>query len=102
MSQNALSLVNSQALVCAGASPKYSATWALISGEVIQSIHLYMQLGWAAFDASIQVSDQPVDPSLGRMVLTWTLLSEPMVFAITCQVVPITEVPDSKACTALV
>src|SRR6478609_4804001 len=102
MSQNALSLVNSQALVCAGASPKYSATWALIAGEVIQSIHLYMQFGWAAFDESIQVSDQPVAPSFGSTVLTWTLLSVPIVFAITCHVVPMTDVPDSKACTSFV
>ena len=54
----------------AGASPKYSATWAFTSGEEIQSIHLYMQLGWAAFDETIQVSDHPVGPSLGSTVLT--------------------------------
>ena len=86
----------------AGASPKYSATCALTSGEVIQSIHLYMQFGCAAFDEIIQVSDQPVEPSFGSTVLTCTLLSAPMVLAITCQVVPITDVPDSNACTSLV
>src|SRR4029079_11821447 len=102
MSQCALSLVSPHAFVCAGASPKYSATWALTSGEVIQSIHLYMQFGCAAFDESIQVSDHPVDPSLGSTVFTCTLLSEPMLMALTCQVVPITDVPDSKACTSLV
>src|SRR3954447_10914403 len=102
MSQKSFSLVNWQALVCAGASPKYSATWALTGGEVIQSIHLYMQLGWAAFDETIQVSDHPVDPSFGSTVLTWTLFSVPIVLAMTCQVVPITDVPDSNACTSLV
>src|SRR6476469_8934958 len=102
MSQKSFWLVWSHAFVCAGASPKYSATWALISGEVIQSIHLYMQLGCAAFEEIIHVSDHPVAPSLGSTVLTWTLLSVPIRFAITCQVVPITDVPDSKACTSLV
>ncbi|MFN8100634.1 MAG: hypothetical protein U0Q20_03370 [Mycobacterium sp.] len=48
------------------------------------------------------MSDQPVEPSLGSTVFTWTLLSAPMVLAITCQVVPITDVPDSNACTCLV
>src|SRR6478672_3658743 len=102
MSQKSFWLVCSHALVCAGASPKYSATWALTSGEVIQSIHLYMQFGCAAFAETIQVSDHPVAPSLGSTVLTWTLLSVPIVLAITCQVVPMTDVPDSNACTSLV
>src|SRR6476660_5094850 len=102
MSQKSFWWVCSHALVCAGASPKYSATCALTSGEVIQSIHLYMQFGCAAFDETIHVSDHPVAPSFGSTVLTCTLLSVPIRFAITCQVVPITEVPDSKACTALV
>src|ERR1700712_3595645 len=102
MSQKSFCAVNAHDLVCAGASPKYSATWALTFGEVIQSIHLYMQLGWAAFAATIQVSDQPVDPSFGSTVLTWTLFSVPMVLAMTCHVVPITEVPDSKPCTSFV
>ena len=68
----------------------------------MKSIHLYMQFGWAAFDETIQVSDHPVAPSFGSTVLTWTLLSVPIRLAITCQVVPITDVPDSKACTSLV
>ena len=102
MSQKSGSTVCSHALALAGASPKNSATWALTSGEEIQSIHLYMQLGWAAFDEIIQVSDHPVEPSLGRTVLTCTLFSAPIVFAMTCQVVPMTEVPDSNACTSFV
>src|SRR6185312_127552 len=102
MSQKSFSVVDSQDFVCPGASPKYSATCALIFGEVIQSIHLYMQFGCAAFEATIHVSDHPVAPSFGSTVLTWTLLSVPIRFAITCQVVPMTDVPDSKACTSLV
>ena len=70
MSQKSASVVCSHALAFAGASPKYSATWAFTSGEEIQSIHLYMQLGWAAFAEIIQVSDQPVAPSFGSTVLT--------------------------------
>src|SRR3954451_9433718 len=101
MSQNDLSDVSSQDFVCAGASPKYSATWAFTLGEVIQSIHLYMQFGCAAFEATIQVSDQPVAPSLGSTVFTCTLFSAPMVLAMTCHVVPMTDVPDSNACTSL-
>src|SRR3954447_8788276 len=102
MSQKSFSVVKSHAFVWAGASPKYSATCALIFGEVIQSIHLYMQLGWAALAATIQVSDHPVAPSFGSTVFTWTLLSVPIVLAITCHVVPITDVPDSNAWTSLV
>ena len=48
-----------------GASPNHSATCALAHGEAIQSIHSFMQLGLAACDDSIQVSDQPVAPSTG-------------------------------------
>ena len=33
------------------------------SGEMIQSIHLYMQFGCSAFDEIIHVSDHPVAPS---------------------------------------
>ena len=32
---------------------------------MIQSIHMYMQLGWAACDEIIHVSDHPVAPSFG-------------------------------------
>src|SRR5215208_6567900 len=71
MSQKSFWEVCSHALVCAGASPKYSATWALTSGEEIQFIHLYMQFGCLAFDEIIQVSDQPVAPSLGFVASTF-------------------------------
>ncbi len=37
--QKFLSLVSAQALALAGASPKYSATWALTFGETIQLSH---------------------------------------------------------------
>src|ERR687885_316567 len=57
-----------------------------------------MQFGCLAFEEIIQVSDQPVAPSFGRTVCTFVLASALMVLAITCQVVPITEVPDSKSC----
>jgi hypothetical protein len=71
-------------------------------GEMIQSIHLYMQFGCLALDEIIQVSDQPVAPSLGTTVSTLALPS------------PVDEVgddlpggadhgrADSKACTSLV
>jgi hypothetical protein len=97
-----LSDVIAHALVCAGASPKYSATCAFAFGETIQFIHLYMQFGCAAWDEIIQVSDQPVAPSFGSTVCTVVFLSLLMTFAITCQVVPTTDVPDSNACTSLV
>src|SRR6478735_6234678 len=102
MSQKSFWLVCSHAFACAGASPKYSATCAFTSGEVIQSIHLYMQFGCLAFDEIIQVSDQPVEPSFGSTVLTFNLPSASIVFAMTCHVVPTVDVPDSKACTSLV
>ena len=54
----------------AGASPKYSATCAWTCGVAIQAIHLYMQFGCLAFDASIQVSAQPVIPSVGTTAST--------------------------------
>ena len=63
-------MVYSQALALAGASPKYSATWALTFGEMIQFIHLYAQFGCLALADTIQVSDQPVAPSFGRIVCT--------------------------------
>ena len=37
-----------QAFGLAGASPKYSATWACVSGVIIQAIHLSMQFGCLA------------------------------------------------------
>jgi hypothetical protein len=51
--------------------------------------------------ATIQVSDQPVAPSLGRNALTGAL-SACARLVITCQVVPSTELPDLNACTSLV
>ena len=39
---------------------------------------------------------------LGTMALTGTFLSAWIRLAMTCHVVPSTDVPDSKACTALV
>ena len=53
-------------------------------------------------DEIIQVSDQPVAPSFGTTVFTLALPPSLMVFAMTCQVVPTTDVPCSKACTSLV
>src|SRR5512141_1326531 len=68
-------VATSPALVCAGASPNHSATWSLTLGEMIQSIHLYTQFGWAALLEIIQVSDQPVAPSVGTSESTLTLPS---------------------------
>src|SRR3954462_1960355 len=102
VSQNVGSEVSAHDLVCAGASPNHSATWAFTFGEVIQFIHWYMQFGCLALAAIIQVSDQPVTPSLGTTVSTFALPSDWMRLAMTCQVVPITEVPDSYASTSLV
>src|SRR5262245_8806605 len=85
-------------LLCAGASPKYWATSALASGEVMKFIHLYMQFGCAAFLAIIHVSDQPVAPSDGRYPVlgpgaaTGTLASLSAKYWY-CHVVPTTESP---------
>jgi hypothetical protein len=51
-----------------------------------------MQLGFFAFDEIIQVSDQPVEPSFGRMALTGTFAAwrTPAWY---CQVVPTTMSP---------
>ena len=66
-------------------------------------IHLYMQFGCLALDEIIQVSDQPVEPSLGRIVLTGgDFLSAASRLAMTCQVVPTTESPLVKAACSLV
>ena len=65
------------------------------------SIHMYMQFGCLAFDASIQVSDQPVAPSFGSVVLIFTLSASSRL-AITCQVVPMTELPLANAACSLV
>src|SRR4051794_3464162 len=60
-----------------------------------------MQFGCLAFAAIIQVSDHPVAPSLGSTVLTVVFLPALIVFALSCQAVPMTEVPDSNAETSL-
>jgi hypothetical protein len=51
--------------------------------------------------ATIQVSDQPVAPSDGRIAATGALSASARL-AITCQVVPTTELPDLNASTSLV
>src|SRR3954454_7586436 len=96
-----LSAVWSHAFWLAGASPNHSATSALTFGEMIQFIHLYAQLGCCDFAASIQVSDHPVEPSLGSTVLTG-ILSPSSRFAMTCHVVPTVESPDANAACSLV
>ena len=66
-------------------------------------IQRYTQLGFSASDEIIQVSDQPVAPSLGRIASTGgDFLSPCTRFAITCQVVPTTESPDVKAACSFV
>jgi hypothetical protein len=101
VSQNVLSLVNAHAFGFAGDSPNHSATCACTSGEVIQSNHMYMQLGFLAFDAIIHVSDHAVEPSFGSTAST-VALSALARLMITCQVVPSTVVPCSMAAWALV
>ena len=67
----------------------------LAHGEAIQSIHSFMQLGLAALDDSIHVSDQPVAPSTG---FTASILA-PLAcakFTMTCQVVPASTSPFSS------
>ena len=95
------SAVSSHAFAFDGASPNHSATAAFAVGEMMWSIHLYMQFGWAASAAIIQVSDQPVEPSLGSVVVIGTL-SAVARLAMTCQVVPTTESPDLKAASSFV
>src|SRR3954454_22343523 len=91
-----------QDLLCAGASPKDSATSALAFGEMMKSIHLYMQLGCFACELIIQVSDQPVAPSEGRKPwlagLAATGLAAPFSSKYWyCQVVPTSLSPPAKA-----
>src|SRR5215218_4723093 len=99
MSQWSLAAVSEHAFWLDGASPNHSATAALAFGEMMWSIHMYMQFGFLAFEAIIHVSDQPVAPSFGSTVLIGTL-SPSSRFAITCHVVPITESPLVKAACA--
>src|SRR3954471_1510735 len=86
--QNVLSLSTSHALVWAGASPNHSATWSLTSGEVIQSIHWYMQFGCFAFAETTHVSDQPVEPSVGTVDSTFAFLPALTRSSLTCHSVP--------------
>ena len=65
------------------------------------SIHMYMQFGFLALEEIIQVSDHPVAPSFGSVVLIGTLSASSR-FAITCQVVPIVELPFAKAACSFV
>jgi len=58
------------------------------------------QLGAAVFDDTIQVSDQPVDPSSGRNASTFAP-SDCARLAITCHVVPMTESPVLNAWISL-
>src|SRR5690349_19690520 len=98
----ALSVLGSHALLWAGASPKNCATSAFACGEVIQSIHLYMQLGCLAFELIIQVSDQPVAPSFGRKPWLGGLAATGAFLPFSakywyCQVVPTWSLPLWKA-----
>ncbi len=60
-----------------------------------------MQLGCAALDDSIQVSDQPVAPSFGTVVLTGCL-SAVSRLAVYCQIEPTCRSPCVKPCCCLV
>ena len=53
---------------------------------------MYAQFGFLAFDETIQVSDQPVEPSFGSTAST-LVPSALAAFATTCQVVPAVIVP---------
>src|SRR5215208_6076057 len=101
MSQWSLTAVSAQAFWFDGASPNHSATWAFAFGETMWSIHMYMQLGFLAFEEIIQVSDHPVAPSFGSAVLIGTLSASSRL-AITRQVVPIVELPFAKAACSFV
>src|SRR3954466_4024397 len=101
MSQWSFAAVSSHALAFDGASPNHSATAALAFGEMMWSIHMYMQFGFLAFEEIIHVSDQPVAPSLGSVVLIGTLSASSRL-AMTCHVVPMVESPLVKAACSLV
>ena len=93
---------SSQAFIWAGASPNQLATWALTAARRSSPSTCRSSWGAHSWTPIIQVSDQPVEPSLGTIALTPTFLSVSTRLAMTCQVVPRTEVPDSKAWTSLV
>ena len=91
----------SQAASLVGASPNQMVAIALVSGSAIQFIHRYMQPGWPAVDEIIQVSDQPVEPSAGRVTPTG---ESGQVVGLYCQLVPTTASPAAKdaICSAAV
>src|ERR671921_2312851 len=101
MSQWFFTAVSAHDFWLAGASPNHSATAALAFGEMMWFIHMYMQFGFLALEAIIHVSDQPVAPSLGSVVLIGTLSASSR-FAMTCHVVPIVESPLVKAACSFV
>src|SRR5215210_5536379 len=101
MSQWFFAAVSAHDFLFEGASPNHSATAALAFGEMMWSIHMYMQFGLAAFDEIIHVSDQPVAPSFGSVVLIGTSSASSRL-AITCHVVPISESPLVKAACSFV
>src|SRR5215208_7712687 len=101
MSQWSFTAVSAQAFWFDGASPNHSATSAFAFGETMWFIHMYMQFGFLALEEIIHVSDQPVAPSFGSTVLIGTLSASSR-FAITCQVVPMTESPLVNAACSFV
>src|SRR3954470_19541581 len=91
-----------QAFALEGASPNHCATSAFAFGLMMWFIHMYMQLGCLACEEIIHVSDQPVPPSLGSVVLTGVgFLSPVSRFAMNCQVVPISRSPPTYAACSL-
>src|SRR3954447_11700045 len=101
MSQWSFTAVSAHAFWLDGASPNHSATAAFAFGEMMWSIHMYMQFGCLALEEIIHVSDHPVAPSLASVVLIGTLSASSR-FAITCHVVPIWELPFAKAACSFV
>jgi hypothetical protein len=83
--------VMAQAFGLAGASPNHWATWACTFGLVIQLSHMYAQFLCWDFAPTIQVSDHPVEPSLGNTVATGAFSAARL--ALICQAVPMTAVP---------
>src|SRR5688500_870701 len=102
MRQWSLFAVSAQDFWFEGASPNHSATPAFAFGEMMWSIHMYVQFGFLAFEWIIHVSDQPVDPSFGSVVPTLTLPSASIRLAMTCQVVPTTVSPLLNAACSFV
>src|SRR3954453_19639274 len=101
MSQWSLVAVSAHDFLFAGASPKNSATSALAFGLMMWFIHLYMQFGCLALAPIIHVSDQPVEPSFGSVVPTFTLSASSR-FAMTCHVVPTWLSPLANAACSFV